>query len=413
MMVQQKPFKLHVKPLSSVSINKVLLLSVFAVVIVLIALVIFHVFQSPKLNKTKKMSLTMSNAQEKAIINPSLKNLPTNYQDIKLIKKFLEPAQPKIRMMVPPAVQHELSILQQQQLRLQNRLSELKNKQHQQSFFSSSNVRDREAKESGLFFPQTSPPRRLKQPINSMKAQLSASIMDRSLSSKGGSSYEKQNMQSQKIQFLKSKDKLQQIYNLHKLEKPISPYEVLAGTVIPAVLISSVNTSLPGEVIAQVRQDIYDTVTGNFLLIPKGSKIIGQYDSRVSYGQRRVLIAFTRIIRPDGSSILLSKAPGTDLKGQSGMEGTVNNHWWRVLGAATLSTILSVGTGVASDNSGNNNIYYRSAEQNAMLSAAGNISQIGQNLTNRAINIQPTLTIPSGFEFNVIVQKDMVLASYH
>jgi type IV secretion system protein VirB10 len=129
----------------------------------------------------------------------------------------------------------------------------------------------------------------------------------------------------------------------------------------------------------------------------------------------RALIVFNRIVRPDGTSILLSKFTGADVQGEAGMQGSVDNHWSRVLGAATLSTILSMGAGIASDGErykDSDGVWQRSSKQNALLGAAGGISQVGQTLTNRAIDIQPTLNIPAGYEFNVIVNKDMIMTPY-
>ena len=226
------------------------------------------------------------------------------------------------------------------------------------------------------------------------------------------SNFESQNMQSQKINFLQEENTSDGVYNTHGLIKPASKYEVQAGTIIPAVVITAINTSLPGVVIAQVTQNVYDTVTGKYLLIPKGSKVIGKYDSRIAYGQTRILIAFNRIIMPNGNSIQLNNFNGSDLAGTAGFNGNVNNHWMRVLGSATISTLLSVGTGIASNSYYNNNNYYPSPMQNALSAAGGSMASTGQQLAGKAMNIQPTITVPAGFEFNVIVNKDMVLEPY-
>jgi len=269
-----------------------------------------------------------------------------------------------------------------------------------------------EALQSKIFFNGLVPKKQTGNVINSQASNNKDNASSKSTGDKD-SAYEKQNMQAQKLKFLQKKENPGDIYNVHPLIKPVSPYEIQAGAIIPAVIITAINTSLPGMVVAQVTQNVYDTVTGKNLLIPKGSKIIGKYDSRVAYGQTRVLIAFNRVIMPNGNSIQLNNFNGSDMGGTAGFDGNVNNHWMRILGAATISTLLSVGTGVAStDTYYNNNNYYPSPMQNALSSAGSDIASTGQQLTSRAMNIQPTITVPAGFEFSVMVNKDMVLESY-
>ena len=133
-----------------------------------------------------------------------------------------------------------------------------------------------------------------------------------------------------------------------------SPYELMAGTVIAAALVTGINSDLPGQTIATVTQNVYDTVTGNFLLVPQGSRMLGQYDSQVAYGQRRVLLVWTRLIMPDGSSITLDRLQGVDPGGYSGLEDRVDSHWGRVFAGAALSTLLGVNSQlVAQDQSVN------------------------------------------------------------
>ena len=224
--------------------------------------------------------------------------------------------------------------------------------------------------------------------------------------------YTQQNMQTQKNNFLQNTQTQGDVYNQYNMITPKSPYEVQAGTIVAANLLTAINTSLPGDIISQVRQDVYDSVSGKYLLIPKGSKLLGKYDSSVAYGQERILIGFDRIVRPDGSSIQLSNFTGSDAAGSSGLMAGVDNHWSKILGAATISTMLSFGAGVAADHNSGSNPYYPGAQQSGIAGAASGISQTGQTITNRAIDIQPTLTVPAGFNFTVIVNKDMILKPY-
>lgn len=388
-------------------VNKVLVSVIVAAVVLLIAVAIVSALgRAPqKVAKTHQATQNLTTA-----VSSVVTALPQNYQDVDKIKQY----QPKDKTSkISPEVQQEMAILQQQQQALEQRLAELSARPSQSS--AQDDEKMQQAKNSGLFFPGSAPPT----PQYSYTSDASNNTStgkndntDKTDSSFHNTPYNQQNMQSQKIDFLKADEKDSSIYDPHILQRPESPYEVQAGTLLPAELITGVNTSLPGDVVAQIKENIYDSVTGRFLLIPKGSKLLGQYDSQVSYGQQRTLLAFTRIIRPDGSSILLNKLSGADMMGQSGIEGDVNNHWMRVIGAATLSTILSMGTGVAADNAANQNALYPNTAQKAALGAADSISQTGEDLTNNAMNIQPTITIPAGYEFNVIVNKDIILAPY-
>jgi type IV secretory pathway VirB10-like protein len=199
------------------------------------------------------------------------------------------------------------------------------------------------------------------------------------------------------------------IYATGLLQQPRSPYELMAGTVIAAALVTGINSDLPGQMIATVTQNVYDTVTGNFLLISQGSRILGQYDSQVSYGQRRVLLVWTRLIMPDGSSITLDRSQGTDPGGYSGLEDKVDSHWGRIFAGAAVSTLLGVNSQlVAQDqsvNSGSVTVAIRQSSQDSL-------NQVGQQLTRKNLNVQPTLTVRPGFPLRVIVNRDLVLLPY-
>jgi type IV secretion system protein TrbI len=407
---KQNEFKLKSGSPKIVQLKRPLILTISLIVIFIFVFAVVESFSGAGPHKSKsKSNVTANNLT--TTVSPAVEQLPQDYSDVKGIKKYLGQ---KAITDLPDSVKRELANLKNQQATLQQQLSQLN--AAKQPMRTTNNIQYQQAKTSGLFFPGGAP-------IKDRASQKAKTKSGQSSSAGGSGSsnateYNKQNMQAQKIKFLQPSDKPEDIYDLNSVAKPVSPYEVQAGTIIPAVLLTAINTTLPGEVVAQVKNDIYDTVTGRFLLIPKGSKVMGQYDSQVSYGQERVLIVFNRVIMPDGSSILLSKLTGAGQLGQAGMEGNVNNHWAKVLGAATLSTMLSVGAGVASDgysNYGgydNNSVYYRNSAQNAMLGAAGGVSQAGQQLTSQAMNVQPTLTIPAGYEFTIIVNKDMVMEPF-
>jgi type IV secretion system protein VirB10 len=198
-------------------------------------------------------------------------------------------------------------------------------------------------------------------------------------------------------------------YLQRNLQSPRSPYEIKAGTVLPAVLITAINSDLPGPVIAQVREHVYDTVTGDHLLVPQGSRLLAQYDSMVAWGQERVLVCWNRLILPNGDSIDLQCMPAADLQGAAGLADEVNEHWWRILKGASVATLLSAGTAFAA---GDTTSYNPTVGQVVARSASGEIGQVGAHITRSNLSIQPTITVRPGFSVNVIVTKDMDLKPY-
>ena len=197
--------------------------------------------------------------------------------------------------------------------------------------------------------------------------------------------------------------------NTGTLQAAASPYTVMAGTVIPAALVTGINSDLPGQIIAEVTQPVYDTATGRYLLIPQGSRLLGRYDSQIAFGQRRVLLVWLRLVLPDTSSIALDKLPGIDPAGYAGLEDGVDWHWGRILAGAALSTMLGVSSELAVSNEGNVNGNTVVALRD---SAQDTANQVGQEITRRNLSIQPTLTVRPGFPLDVMVNKDLVLRPY-
>ena len=184
----------------------------------------------------------------------------------------------------------------------------------------------------------------------------------------------------------------------------------MAGTLIPGLLLTGLNSDLPGQILGQVAQNVFDTSSGNHLLVPQGTKVIGQYDSRIVYGQERVLIVWTRLIFPNGKSISLEGMPGVDLSGYAGLSDQVNNHWGRLLTGVIFSSLLSASAQMAEGR--NYSTIDPSYGELATQGVARNANQVGQEITRRNLNIQPTLEIRPGFRFNVFVHKDMILEPY-
>lgn len=191
-----------------------------------------------------------------------------------------------------------------------------------------------------------------------------------------------------------------------RITRPASPYVVQAGTVIPAALITGIRSDLPGQITAQVTENVYDSPTGRSLLVPQGARLIGVYDSQIAFGQSRVLLVWTRLIMPNGRSIVLERQPGADTAGNAGLQDEVDNHWGELFRAALLSTLLSVGTQLGS--SGTEDDIVRALRRGG----SDSLNQTGQQIVRRNLNIQPTLTIRPGFPVRVIVNRDLVLEPY-
>jgi type IV secretion system protein TrbI len=214
-----------------------------------------------------------------------------------------------------------------------------------------------------------------------------------------------QNMQDRKFAFVNGPVDRRTVSS-DRLANAASPYVVQAGTVVPAALLTGIQSDLPGQVTAQVTEHVYDTPTGKFLLIPQGSRLIGQYDSQVSFGQKRVLLIWNRIMLPDGKSIVLERQQGADARGFSGLEDEVDYHWWGLAKAAALSTLLGIGAELGSSDEESDLV--RALRRGSQDS----INNTGQQLVRRQLNIQPTLTIRQGFPVRVIVNRDLVMAPY-
>ena len=192
------------------------------------------------------------------------------------------------------------------------------------------------------------------------------------------------------------------VRNAHDLAPPASPYQVMAGDVISAALVTGLDSDLPGAVIAQVTANVYDTVTGRFLLIPQGARLVGSYDSVVAFGQKRALVVWRRLILPDGWSVPLDNLPATDVSGYAGLHDRVDFHTWRLLQGVGMSTLLGVGSELTLDDDSD---LVRALQRSTQQSA----SRAGQQIVSRQVDVQPTLRVRPGWPLKVIVHKDLVL----
>lgn len=200
-------------------------------------------------------------------------------------------------------------------------------------------------------------------------------------------------------------------YTSSGLMVPLSKYEVKAGSVIPVTLITGINSDLPGYIIAQVRQNVYDTVTGQFLLIPQGTKIIGTYDSKIAYAQKRLLVAWTRMILPNGKSLDLEGMPGNDTEGYAGLKDKVKYHTGRLIVGGILTSLLGAGSKMITYQSSGSNTN-PSIEDLAASGAAQNLSEAGTKIIEKELDVDPTIEIRPGVKFNVFVEKDLILETF-
>lgn len=200
-----------------------------------------------------------------------------------------------------------------------------------------------------------------------------------------------------------------QIRNSGLLQMPESPYQVMAGTVIAAALVTGIKSDLPGDVIATVTEPVYDSATGERVLIPQGARLLGRYNSQVSYGQSRVQVVWQRVILPDTSFFQLDNLVGTDAAGYAGLEDGVDWHWDRIVAGAAMTSLLGIGAELAAPTSRTDGDRIIIAGRDSLQDT---VNQVGQEVTRRNLDIQPTLTQRPGLPLRVIVNRDLVLRPY-
>lgn len=213
------------------------------------------------------------------------------------------------------------------------------------------------------------------------------------------------NRQESKRNFL-NREKAQNFYQLGELVDPVSEYELKAGDFIPAVMLQAMDSDLPTKgIVAQVAENVMDTVTGRYLLIPQGTKIIGVYDSSITFGQERLLVVWQRLIFPNGRSIMLENMQGVDLSGKAGLNADVNNHFATLLKGVILSSLMGSAAAITTDRKND----WRGA---AAEGAGEQIISIGDRIAEKNLSRQPTLSTKPGDRFNIFVHADLVLEPY-
>ena len=220
-----------------------------------------------------------------------------------------------------------------------------------------------------------------------------------------------QGVQTQNQAFLDAQNKDDNGYLASIVHPAISNHELFAGSVIPATMLTGIDSDLPGSISAEVRQTVYDSLNPDVILIPQGTRIVGAYSSAVAYGQRRVLVAWNQLIYPNGAMISLKGMEGTDEQGQAGFHDQVDNHYLRIFGSAVLMSILGAGAELSQPQN-SSALMAPTAQQVGTAAMAQQLDTVGTNLLNKNLNIQPTLNIRPGYAFDVLVNRTMILPPY-
>ena len=402
--------------LTIVTLNKKLIIVVAAVLLLAILGIMISALSPNTLRSGSSHNGVTGQAKT---TNPpaDLSSLPGSYSQGDQISQIMARGNPSSRQ-----DEAQLNALKSAQQSLQAQLAALKGQG-----MGNQDPMASQAMTSSIFFAGGAPqPASSQNEIGTNSSAAEKAAAKNGLGQSSENSYQQQNMQGQKLDFLTSKPN-KNIYNNNTIQYPASQFIVQAGSVIPAILQTKLISNLPGVVTALVSQDVYDSISGKYLLIPRGSKLIGEYNSTVSYGQNQLQVKFTRLIRPDGSSIILPNQPGVNTMGSTGIEDEVDNHWGRVIGAAALSAIFNLPAIVATNElntnsnsvtcnggvcTGGSNGAGQVVGASALQSAGQSAANVGNQVAQNALNIQPTIVINSGYQFSVMVTKDIILPPY-
>jgi type IV secretion system protein VirB10 len=245
-------------------------------------------------------------------------------------------------------------------------------------------------------------------PSGAAPATLSRAVALTGSPSHNDPDYDGQNMQVAKAAFLASSGQQKADDYLHSTRTaPLGAYEIKAGWEIPAILEQSLNSDLPGDIKALVTSGVFDTATGRYLLIPQGSRLVGNYDSRVAYGQDGVQVVWDRIIFPDASSVDINGMVGLDSHGNSGLRYDVDHHYKRLFGFSALTSAFSAAFDLSQRNT-QSALTSPSVSNTATASVGRDMSETGAQITRRNLNVQPTIKVPVGYKFTVRVNRDIL-----
>jgi type IV secretion system protein VirB10 len=407
------PLRLRARPQPVTRINRRVVIGGAALLLVLISMIVLLALKPPNLHVGSPQELF--NLDYKPVTD-ALSKLPATYDGIQTDKKDdagKQPGAPAIVLKDVPVLKAPAADPLAEAERLEiARLARMAGQARESSVFFRLQLKAPPAKETvKKEVSADPPPKEATVASDGGLATLTAlRAADRALTLAGGDAdligtAISTADQTRKLTFLKAGPE-KEVYNQHGLQTPISAYQLMAGTVISASLVTGLNSDLPGFVIAQVSEHVYDTVTGRFLLVPQGSRLIGKYDNIVAFGQERALVVWQRIILPDGSSIVIDNLPATDTGGYAGLADEVDLHTWKLLKGVALATVLGVGSELAFGSSDSDLI--KALQQ----STQSTTNRAGQRLVERNLNVQPTITVRPGWPLRVIVHKDLVLRPY-
>lgn len=410
-----KELNLRAEPPKPAQLNRKLIVIVGGLVL----LVIIFAFIS-SINTGSPQRTQTVESELRAMGNPDFnrkEELASYTEGAEIRKRLGMDKPPEIVTQTDPALEAKLKQQQDALRRLQDQISQL-NRQPERTaepVRKSLSPADQQALNAPIFFGGGAP----KPPPEPRQAE---AAQQQAGAGKVGDSIE-----SQRQAFMEGGDTAKDITNQNTIQKPIAQTVVMAGTTIPAILQTKIVSNLPGTIVARVSSDVYDSLTGRTLLIPRGSSLIGQYNSQTVYGDTSIQVKFIRLIRPDGSSIILPNQPGTDADGVSGLSDQLDNHWGQLIGASALATIFNIPAVASEVVQQSNNVncqtidgqtqcfpnYGQYATSSALQSIGQMSSQVGGKLVDRSMDIKPTITINTGKRFAVMVTKDTYLPAYN
>lgn len=357
-----------------------------AVALTLVGILLFSLFK-PETSSKKKKENTPPPPKEKIHVTDTVGDLPSTYKELKkrevpLVVKDIEVENSQLPE--PTSTLKASSVPQTTSKQLTQEQQELLRRQKQEAD---------QAKRSNIGF-------------RNFENKNSTVVVPADQTSSVGMDYDS-NRQGSKKNFLKN-ETAEPFYLSSVKSKPLSEYLVQSGNIIPGVLITGINSDLPGSIVGQVRENVFDSLTGNYLLIPQGTRMIGTYDSNVTWGQDRVLIVWQRLLFPNGESINLENMPGVDLSGYAGFSDKVNNHFGTLLKGVLLSSVMGATSAVVTGNNGNDSSWGAEAGKGA----GQVIVELGDKFAQKALERQPTIEIRQGYRFNILVHRDMILSPY-
>ncbi|EJW9882390.1 conjugal transfer protein TrbI [Campylobacter coli] len=392
-------------PKNNKRLSKVPIIILFSIAVIVL-FSIFYVAVSRKQNLEKQATQTTPKEQIQTTTNPNNTNLDTYINDLMQNQKLQanntnplpipNPTQPPIQEIKPQPIQTNNPPVLIQDNAMDEREMKVKKDMQLKALLSDTKLNIKTETNNKNQTINFNPPSNSNEDINAINVVNPSP----SIGLEGNT-----NKDAQGQQFLSQKN--DNGYLKYVKQKPLSTYEIKAGWNIPAILITGVNSDLPGQILAQVTQNVYDSATGKYLLIPQGTKVVGAYSSNIIYGQSRLLVAWNKLIFPNGDTLNLDGMQGTSQDGYTGFEDQVDNHYFRIFGSAFLLSSISAGIAL-SDNSDTNSEKETTSDK-AIAQAIQQMGQVASEMIRKNMNISPTLKIRPGYKFNIFVTKDIIL----